>query len=174
MVETVSNRMSADERRFLRVPFSTRVEYFHGAGASGTGCCREVSHRGLSMRLGRYLAPGRKVLVRVFSVANPVEAAELKGRVAWCRPTAAPDQFLAGIEVFFDAPEAFEDLSRLVLEAALAHTWSAVPQTGEQPRETPDRARWGIRRTAEALAHAGFAKTLALATAMEAVQSGSM
>jgi hypothetical protein len=125
------------------------------------------------MSLGRYLTPGRKVLVRVFSVRNPNEAAELKGRIAWCRPTEQPERFLAGVEIFYDAPEVSEDLSRLMLEAALAHADAAAPVSFEEPEQKPARVRIRMRFPAGAVACAGCVKAMALATTLLAVRSGA-
>lgn len=166
-------QLGANGRRFLRVPFATEVDYFYGTKASGSGQCRELSRGGLSMSLGRYLTPGRKILVRVFSTSNPNEAAELKGRIAWCRPTGQPERFLAGVEVFYDAPEVSEDLSRLMLEAALAHTGATETVPGDKTEKPSDAVQIRMRFTISTLAYAGFAKTLALVAAVFAAGNGA-
>lgn len=166
-------QLGANGRRFPRVPFAAEVDYFYGTEASGSGRCRELSRDGLSMSLGRYLTPRRKILVRVFSTSSPTEAAEIKGRIAWCRPAGQPERFLAGVEVFCDAPEVSGDLSRLTLEAAPAHTGATETVSGDKPEEPSDAARFRMRFTISTLAYAGFAKTLALVAAVFAAGNGA-
>lgn len=173
MADAHRTRIWMNGRSFLRVPFSTTVEYFYGAGATGTGQCRDLSRNGLSMSLGRYLTPGRKILVRVFSIANPVEAAELKGRIVWCRPTEQPERFLAGVEIFYDMPEVSEDLSRLMFEAALAHTGAASTASAAESPGRADMTCFRMQFSADALACAGFVKPLAFAAAVHSVNGGA-
>lgn len=173
MAEAIEKQIWANGRTFWRVPFSTEVEYFYGSGASGKARCRDLSRGGLSMTLGRYLTPGRKVLLRVFSTWNPNEAAEFKGRIVWCRPTERPEWFRAGVEILRDVPEVLEDLSRLILEAATAYAGEsgqrAAKGSGKEMR-TP--AQYRPRSHARGLAYAVLISPRVSASTTLAARSG--
>lgn len=124
---TSEKRIQDDERTFVRVQFETSVHCASDDGHVGAGITGDVSRGGLSLHLGRYLRPGRLVLLRV---SEPAAAAplELKGEIAWCRPEGPAGAFRAGVRVIHDEPEAIEGLSRLVHAAVLPSIcWTAEP-----------------------------------------------
>jgi hypothetical protein len=64
--------------------------------------------------MGRYLRPGRFMMLEVADPADCQEPVELKGRVVWCRAASDPCMFVAGVHVFHDDPQSVEALVRLV------------------------------------------------------------
>ncbi len=94
--------MTDDERRFGRVPFTGTIRYQYANDLSGLATCRNLGHGGMCVRLGRYLRPGRLILLEVIDADDTVEPVEFKGRVVWCRPASSPCMFAAGVRVFHD------------------------------------------------------------------------
>ncbi len=124
---TSGTRIQDDERTFVRVQFETSVHCASDDGHVGAGVTADVSRGGLSLHLGRYLRPGRFVLLRV-NEPTAAEPLEVKGEIAWCRPEGPAGAFRTGIRVIHDEPEAFEGLSRLVHAAVLPSAcWTVVP-----------------------------------------------
>lgn len=91
--------VQGEQRRSSRAMSSARVSYSYGHGAGGDGVCRNVGRGGLCLRIGRYLRPGRRLLMTI-------RGAELMGRVMWCRADGESHHFLIGIKVFPDEEEA--------------------------------------------------------------------
>ncbi len=106
-----------DERRGKRTPHNGQVTYRYSPVDEGKAVCANVGSKGLRIRLGRYLRPGRKV---VLGVETP-QGVELKGRVAWCRPANEPNMFDAGVRVFHDAADSAAALSNMI-RAGRKHT----------------------------------------------------
>lgn len=140
-----------DSRRFTRVPFSRTVAYRCGENDTGLGSCGNVSRTGLGLRLGRYLRPGRRMVVS-FDKTETGAPAEVKAHVVWCRPTAEPDVFEVGIRVFHDTPEVVHVLSDMLHEG-LAGMGIPCPLP---PAEAETDAGQLID-AGEVLAHAGAA-----------------
>ena len=118
-----------DERRAGRVPCSEYLTYRYSSSDGGKASCADVSFRGLGIRLGRYLRPGRRVVVCL----DALPSVELKGRVAWCRPSDEPNLFDAGIRVFHDEPDSVAALS----EMSRAHRGHAVDDVEEVTGRPP-------------------------------------
>lgn len=88
-----------EERQSKRVPFKGTVEYETGCGGSGTAQWVNVSHNGATLRLGRYLKPGRMVRIKTY-------ASEFNGYVVWCQGSPNSDTFDAGIQMVQEPLEA--------------------------------------------------------------------
>lgn len=118
-----------DERRAKRVPYDGRLTYRYSPVDEGKAVGADVSPQGLRIRLGRYLRPGRRVVLRVDTLSD----AELKGRVTWCRPANEPNTFDAGIRVFHDAADSAAALSEMI-QAGRKQTVDPVDRmTGRSP-----------------------------------------
>lgn len=76
-----------------------------------------VSRDGACIHLGRYLRPGKHIMLRLHESSERC-AAEFKARVVWCRPIAAGAHFVAGLKIFHDEPESEEALAALAWPAA--------------------------------------------------------
>lgn len=108
---------TADQRRFARVPFRSTTWYRHALDEDGAaGICQDLCRGGMRLLMGRYLRPGRLVLLRLEVPAGD-SPLEIKGRVIWCRPAAEPCLFSAGIRVYDDDPAATETFDRLIAPA---------------------------------------------------------
>jgi len=119
---TETRQFEMDERLFVRVPYTTQVTYSDDGGHEGGATSDDISRGGVSLRMGRYLRPGRFVLITIGGPdgASPIE---LKTRVAWCRPDKGEHVFRTGLRVFYDEPDTMEQMSRLMYEAVLrGHT----------------------------------------------------
>jgi hypothetical protein len=67
--------------------------------------------------MGRYLRPGRLVLLTAASPSDASSVAELKAQIVWCRPTEDPKVFHAGVHIFHDEPEVTIVMSELLYQA---------------------------------------------------------
>ncbi len=129
MATSASTMITRNNRRDSRVTLSGTVKYSYSGGESGTATCCDVSGGGMRVVLGRYLRPGRHLMVQVPHGANKKRHAELKAEIAWCSPTEEPHEFIAGLRVLHDEPEA-------------AHTLAALAVGGTSPLKTrPPRAQ---------------------------------
>jgi PilZ domain-containing protein len=115
MATSASTMITRNNRRGSRVALSGTVKYSYNAGESGTATCCDVSGGGMRVVLGRYLRPGRRLMVQVPHGSNKRRHAELKAEIAWCSPTEEPHEFLAGLRVLHDAPEAAQTLTALAV-----------------------------------------------------------
>jgi len=111
-----------DQRSSNRAPLAGRVYYRYRDRTdmhASAGCWRDISRRGACIRLGRYLAPGRFLMLETppsgFDLAPDIQ---LKGRVVWCRPIEGSSRFLAGLQIYRSEPETVEGLNNLLKEAA--------------------------------------------------------
>ncbi len=78
--------------------------YTDGAGVRGQGAWMEVSRVGGSMKLGRYLRPGRTIDLTFKTPAGTL--AVIPARVVWCQPASDRLQFVAGFRIDREDPEA--------------------------------------------------------------------
>jgi hypothetical protein len=76
-----------------------------------------VSRDGACIHLGRYLRPGKHIMLRLHHHTD-VATSEFKARVVWCRPIAAGAHFVAGLKIFHDQPESEEALAALAWPAS--------------------------------------------------------
>lgn len=120
--------MAALARRFVeqrgsnRAPLTGRVyyEYHDQAGVhTSAGCWRDVSRDGVCVRLGRYIAPNRFLLLETAPATGSSSApkTQFKGRVAWCTPIENSSHFLAGIRVYRSEPEVARTIDGLAKSA---------------------------------------------------------
>ena len=88
-----------EERQTKRVPYRGVVEYGVGCGGTGKAEWVNVSHSGASLRLGRYLKPGRMLRINTY-------ASEFSGQVVWCHALPDGESFEVGIEMVNEPLEA--------------------------------------------------------------------
>lgn len=112
-----------DQRHFARAPFAGTISYCYGHSETGQATCLDVGHGGARLILGRYLRPGRHVLLALALDSEGEKLVELKARVAWCRPAGEPHTFIAGVYIFHDEPEVSAALSELLYEALRRLGW---------------------------------------------------
>ncbi len=113
-------------RRYSRSPLVGKVRYQYGSGEFGMGEWRDVCRAGAGLRLGRYLRPGRRLLI-TFEAEGV--SAEVKAQVVWCRPRSGEATFEAGIRIYHDVVEA---------EGVL---WSLTRLEDASTAEVPDARR---------------------------------
>jgi hypothetical protein len=151
-----------DQRQFARVPFTGAVTYRYEPDHEGTAMCTDVGRGGLCLHLGRYLRPGRRVML---SVAGPDgEPLELKARVAWCRATPGSRLFATGVRVYHDEPQSLGALSTMVHKGleqsgvfselrALHKTRTPQPRTADGRKESAtSREAWVTVQLGQAVA----------------------
>ncbi|MBN2310633.1 MAG: PilZ domain-containing protein [Candidatus Hydrogenedentes bacterium] len=150
-----------DERRFVRVPFTGLATYRCGSRDTGGAVCLDVGRGGMRVELGRYLRPGRRLLVSVSGLPGQNERIELKARVAWCRPTTNPSVFLTGLRVFHDDARSvagltelfYRGLEQMGLIACASGDGTPGSEGPERPNEAGERpvgARWTLLRVGQA------------------------
>ena len=108
-----------DQRRFVRVPLTGRIGYRYGPSDTGRAECINVSPLGMQLRLGRYLRPGRRVLVTAGQGSGgdgDGPGIEFKAQVAWCRPSKGSHVFDAGLRVFHDEPDSVTAIYSLLIK----------------------------------------------------------
>jgi len=126
-------KSKVQRRRFARIPIAGTVHYICAPNDGGVGTWQDVGRGGACIRLDRNLRPGRHVLLSVKLGSKSDIYVELKGKVAWSRPTGSNGPFVAGLRFFHDAPEAGSALSELINDA--------LAQVGEDDR-TGAQFRW--------------------------------
>ena len=106
-IETEDQRLS--ERQ---VAFGTLV-YQDSPQDKGWARWCSVSCDGACIHLGRYLRPGKHLMLRSNEASDMAHDLEFKARVVWCRPVAAGAHFVAGLKIFHDTPDSEEALAGL-------------------------------------------------------------
>jgi len=119
-----------DQRRFTRVPHRGDISFKYAANDAANAVCVDMSRGGVCLAMGRYLRPGRKVLLTVADATDATRLAELKAQVVWCRPTDDPQVFQAGIHIFHDEPEVTVVMSEW-LYRALVDSGHIAPECPE-------------------------------------------
>lgn len=119
MSNEASWKVATEQRRESRLPLEGPLRYRYGSGEDGAAQWRTVCVRGASIGLGRYLSPGRRILL-VADIPWAGVPAEFKARVVWCRPEGQDHHFEAGIAIYNDEAETARVLSMLVAQAHLA------------------------------------------------------
>lgn len=76
------------------------LEFRYGNEEQGTAVWCSFGRDGACIRMGRYLRPGRHVLL-IDRTAGEVPA-EFSGRIVWCRPGADGRSYIAGVYLFDD------------------------------------------------------------------------
>lgn len=106
-----------DQRETERFPHAGSLEYRYGIGEKGRATWHDVGRDGVCIQLGRYLRPGRSIVVVRQERELHDEPLELKGRVIWCRPSGDGETYLVGIKVHRSGVELCYAMSSLVREA---------------------------------------------------------
>ena len=83
--------VATDTRREERLPFAERVTYRYGGRHDASAVWRNVSRSGGRLYLGRYLRPGKSLLL-TFGAATQFSA-----MVVWCRRVGNSADFEAGL-----------------------------------------------------------------------------
>ncbi|MBI5093153.1 MAG: PilZ domain-containing protein [Candidatus Hydrogenedentes bacterium] len=117
MSNDLGRTVALDQRRFTRVPHRGDVSYRYAANDAATAVCVDVSHGGVCLAMGRYLRPGRFVLLAFTTAADSDSTVELKAQIVWCRPTDEPHVFQAGVNIFHDEPDVSVIMSELLYQA---------------------------------------------------------
>lgn len=130
MLKKLGRTPLQDQRRFMRIPHRGSILYRYASSESAAAHSVDVSHGGVCLALGRYLKPGRFVLLTLEPGPQRPAWAELKAQIAWCRPTSDPHVFLAGAYVFRDEPEVAVTMSELVYHALHQGGWISSGQDG--------------------------------------------
>ncbi len=108
---------ATDQRETERFPHTGSLEYRYGLSDTGIATWHDVGRDGVCIRLGRYLRPGRSlVLIREERELHD-EPRELKGRIVWCRPSGDGETYLVGVKVHRSGVELCYAMSSLVREA---------------------------------------------------------
>lgn len=82
---------ATETRHEERLPFAERVTYCYGGQQGASAVWRNVSRSGGRVYLGRYLRPGRSLLL-TFGAAT-----RFKAMVVWCRRVGDSADFEAGL-----------------------------------------------------------------------------
>ena len=83
-----------ERRNSARSPLRGKVSYQYGAGDTGVAAWQDISLRGSRIRLGRYLPPGKHILLKGDTLPD------LKCRVVWCLPRDGSLYFEAGLRIY--------------------------------------------------------------------------
>jgi hypothetical protein len=131
----------------IREPQTLRYRYSEPEEA-GTASLAHVSRAGVTLRLGRYLRPGRQVWLSFVSPLDPGTEVEVRAQVTWCRPARQGLEFLAGLCVLRDDPGAalafaawgcpsreskpdgdVRETNRIAARGVLGLWWPSLPET---------------------------------------------
>lgn len=103
-------KILAERRVSRRSPLTGRVSYQYGVGETGTAAWQDISLHGSRIRLGRYLPPGKHILLQ----GEPLP--ELKGRVVWCLPREGSRYFEAGLRIYHTDLDVIHALEAIAAE----------------------------------------------------------
>ncbi len=110
-----------EQRGSRRVPLTGRVYYTYSDGTgvhASAGCWRDISRRGACLRLGRYLTPGRFLLLELpKQEGGQGQSIQVKACVAWCQPLKGSSHFLAGVQLYRSEPEVTETVNGMLKAA---------------------------------------------------------
>lgn len=118
---------AVDQRECERFAHVGVLEYRYGLDEQGLAAWHDVSRDGVCVQLGRYLRPGRSIVVVRAQRELHDEPLELKGRVAWCRPAGDDESYLVGIKIHRSGVELCHAMWSLVREA-LKNTFSQLAE----------------------------------------------
>jgi hypothetical protein len=155
MSSQIAVRIAGDPRRSARTLYSGKATYRYARGEGGGATVVNLCAIGACPALGRYLRPGRFILVGLETDSWPRGTIELKAQIVWCRPTDNPGAFLMGVRIFQDDPDTGAVMSDLLLRSrageAVAHPqpaplWhlngeNAIRATGTPGKVEPDMLR---------------------------------
>jgi len=144
MRPALNQTTTRDQRRFVRVDVTGNLEYRHAPNESGCAVLHDIGRGGLGLRLGRYLSPGRRVMVTL-EETEPGHPVELKAVVAWCRPTGDGRTYLAGLRLFYDESSTFTVVSRLLRRAVFEEGAPCPSGTGSNAADAWEMDQWEVR-----------------------------
>lgn len=98
-----------DQRTSERIVAFGTLVYQDSPHDKGWARWCSVSRDGACIHLGRYLRPGKQIMLR----SRGTHGHEFKARVVWCRPVNGGAHFVAGLKVFHDTPDSEEALASL-------------------------------------------------------------
>ncbi len=156
MTQTLLEANPKDARRYLRVPFAGTVNYRY-ADEQGAATCNDLGRGGLRLQLGRYLRPGRRIMLTLTDVMSGSHPVELKAEVVWCRPASGSCTFTTGLRVYHDDLDTTHTLSVLIdRELEMLGFFEALRAQAADPTriaapEHPQRA-WNLGLAEPALA----------------------
>jgi hypothetical protein len=104
---------TVDQRTSERCTAFGTLSYQDAPDDRGWARWCSVSRDGACIHLGRYLRPGKHIMLRSHQTSPEVPTSEFKARVVWCRPIAAGAHFVAGLRIFHDHPESEQALAAL-------------------------------------------------------------
>jgi hypothetical protein len=82
------------------------LHYFSAPEEKGRARWQNVSRTGASIHLGRYLRPGRRIALHFETPHLTGATFTVEGRIIWCRPLSGSLEFVAGLELLRDVPDA--------------------------------------------------------------------
>ena len=88
------------EHRELRRRLNGALCYRSGCGNGGKATWLNISRTGASVRLGRYLRPGRRIYLEATQNSPAIPA-----EIVWCVPVPGTLQFRAGLQLLRTDPE---------------------------------------------------------------------
>jgi len=94
------------------LPFTGRVAYRYGGQQGGSALWRNVSRAGGRIHLGRYLRPGKSLLLTFGT------AARFTAMVVWCRRAGNSADFEAGLWIPPDGEDSVLDYTALAEDGA--------------------------------------------------------
>lgn len=120
--------------REARTELGGALRYSYAAPEdSGVARWRDVSRSGASIELGRYLRPGREVMLEVSSPLVLNGPLKIRGRVVWCRPAAEAGRYVAGLFIYRDTPEMALDFAALGYAARRQSNTQDVNEVSKGP-----------------------------------------
>lgn len=91
--------------REQRMNVQGKLLYRYNGDESGAAHWQDVSRVGAKLRLGRYLRPGRNLVLEFASPLVEEGQVQLPARVIWCRLMAEGADFVAGVQIRRERPE---------------------------------------------------------------------
>jgi len=104
------------------------VSYTVSRGESGSAVWRDISRTGARLRLGRYVRPGRVVVLDFPAPQFGCGQYRLQARVVWCRQVQDGADFELGLLVVRDEPESALAFASVLHHARAAANNAAVPE----------------------------------------------
>lgn len=89
-----------------RTPVSGTLKYVCAPDETGRARWLNVSRTGASIRLGRYLRPGRRIALQFEAPHLSGATFVVESRIVWCRPVTGGLEFAAGLQLYRDVPDA--------------------------------------------------------------------
>jgi len=105
-------RVIPERRTSPRTPLSGKVACQYDSKEQCLAEWRDIGLKGARIRLGRYIAPGKHLLLL------PAPGSELKARVVWCLPREGSQYFEAGLRIYPSEHDAFRIIESLFAKAS--------------------------------------------------------